>query len=60
MLPVGGTYTMNFKKAAKLANIIKPEYAVPIHYGSVTGSPEDGENFHKLVDSEIKVVIKIK
>lgn len=60
MLPVGGTYTMNFKKAAKLANIIKPEYAVPIHYGSVTGSPEDGENFRKLVDGEIKVVIKIK
>ena len=28
MLPVGGTYTMNFKKAAKLANIIKPEVSL--------------------------------
>lgn len=59
MLPVGGTYTMNAKKAAELANTIRPKYAIPIHYGSVAGSPEDGEKFSKAVDSGIEVVIKI-
>ena len=28
MLPIGGTYTMNAKQAAQLANIIKPEYVI--------------------------------
>lgn len=59
MLPVGGTYTMNADKAASLANKICPEYAIPIHYGSIAGKPEDGEIFRKNVNSSIKVVIKI-
>ncbi len=60
LLPAGGTYTMNAKKAAKLANTIRPEYAVPIHYGSVAGDPGDGEIFCSALDSGIKAVIKIK
>ncbi|MBQ6181214.1 MAG: MBL fold metallo-hydrolase [Ruminococcus sp.] len=59
MLPAGGTYTMNAKKAAKLANIIRPKYAVPTHYGSIAGKPEDGEEFCREVDSGIEAVIKI-
>ncbi len=34
-VPVGGTYTMDFKEAAQLINEIQPKIAVPIHYGSV-------------------------
>ena len=30
-VPVGGTYTMDFKEAAHLINEIKPKIAVPIH-----------------------------
>lgn len=59
MLPVGGTYTMDYKQAAELAGIIRPEYVIPIHYGSVVGTALDGTNFSKAVDKEIKVVIKI-
>ena len=59
LLPVGGTYTMDHKQAAELVGIIRPEYAIPIHYGSVAGSPMDGMNFSKSVDNGIKVVIKI-
>lgn len=59
MLPAGGIYTMNAKEAAKLANTIRPKYTIPIHYGSVAGSPGDGEKFSKAVDSSIEVVIKI-
>ena len=31
-VPVGGTYTMDFKEAAYFINEIKPKIAVPIHY----------------------------
>lgn len=53
-VPVGGTYTMNFKEAAELINEIKPKVAVPIHYGSVVGTKQDAENFVELLEQEIK------
>ena len=59
LLPAGGTYTMDYKEAAELANTIRPEYAIPVHYGCVAGSPEDGEKFSRNVDDDIKVVIKL-
>ncbi len=59
MLPAGGTYTMNAANAAKLANTIRPEYAIPVHYGSVAGSMKDGETFKVAVDSSIEVVLKL-
>ena len=48
-LPVGGTYTMDYKEAADLANVLDVNTVVPTHYGSVAGRKEDGENFKKLV-----------
>lgn len=53
-VPVGGTYTMNYKEAVKLINIIKPKYAIPIHYKTVVGTDEDAKNFVSLLDSDIK------
>ena len=60
LIPVGGTYTMNAKEAAELINVIKPQIAVPTHYGSIVGKVKDGAEFIKLLDSEIKGVILIK
>jgi len=57
LIPVGGTYTMDYKEAAQLINIIKPKIAIPTHYGSITGTKDDGINFSKLVDDDIKVEI---
>lgn len=59
-VPVGGTYTMDYKEAASLVNEIKPKIAVPIHYGSIVGTKEDGINFSKLVNQNIKTEILIK
>ena len=53
-IPVGGTYTMDFKEAAELINEIKPKVTVPIHYGSIVGTSEDAINFQKLLNPEIK------
>ncbi len=48
-LPCGGTYTMNVEEAVSLAEAIKPETAIPTHYGSVVGSKEDGSKFVSLL-----------
>lgn len=60
LVPVGGHYTMDYKEAAELINMIKPSLAIPTHYGSNgIGNIDDGERFKELIDSNIKVEIKI-
>lgn len=59
-VPVGGTYTMDYKEAAELINEIKPKVTVPTHYGSIVGSKKEGDKFLKLVNPEIKVEILMK
>ena len=60
LLPIGGTYTMDPKKAAELTNTIKPEYVIPTHYGCIIGKPSDAQTFAGLVKSPVKVVEKIR
>lgn len=60
LLPIGGTFTMNYEEAAELANIIKPKIVIPIHYGSIVGNKCDAEKFTKLINKEIKCEIKLK
>ena len=59
-VPVGGTFTMDYKEAAELINEIKPKIAVPTHYGSIVGEKSDGVSFSKLVSPKIKVEILVK
>ncbi len=60
LVPVGGTYTLDTKRAADLINTIRPEYAIPTHYGSIVGKKSDGQTFASLVKSPVKVVEKIQ
>ncbi len=49
LLPVGGNMTMNSKEAAKAAELISPELAIPMHYSNeIVGSIADAEVFVKL------------
>lgn len=59
-LPIGGKYTMNYKEAAELTNIIKPKIVVPIHYGLIVGTTEDATEFSKLINKDITCKILIK
>ena len=59
LIPIGGTYTMDAEEAAELINIIEPKVAIPVHYGSVVGSPEDAMAFTKAVNGNITVEVKI-
>ena len=60
MVPIGGTYTMDAKKAAELINEMRPEIAIPTHYGELVGKPSDGEVFAENVKEPVKVVFKIQ
>lgn len=59
LIPVGGTYTMDYREAAELANSIDAKIVLPTHYGSIVGDIKDGEKFAKLVkNKEVKILIK--
>ncbi len=60
LVPIGGTYTMDARKAAELVNEIRPSVAIPVHYGSAVGSPKDGDVFAANVKEPIKVEFKIQ
>jgi len=57
ILPIGGTYTMDFKEASELVNIVKPQYVIPYHFGDIVGNISDANNFKSLVKSS-QVIIK--
>ena len=59
-VPVGVTYTIDFKEAAQLINEIQPKIAVPTHYGSVVGTKQDATDFIKLLHPSIKGIILMK
>lgn len=59
-LPIGGEFTMNAKEAASLANELNIKVVIPTHYGELVGSKEDLEEFIKLTEKQIKVLIEIE
>ena len=56
-VPIGGTYTMNVDEATDFINDLKPEIAIPIHYGSIVGDKSLGEEFKSKVDDNIRVEV---
>jgi len=52
LLPVGGRFTMSADEAVEAAKIIKPDLAVPMHYGSVVGDGKDAQEFCDLCKEE--------
>ncbi len=60
LVSIGGTYTMDAKKAAEFINMLRPDVAIPTHYGSILGKPGDGEKFAELVEAPVKVELKIR
>jgi len=56
-LPVSGTYVMTAEEAIEAARAIKPQLAVPMHYGAIVGSEDDAVRFRKALEAEMSVVI---
>lgn len=58
-IPVGGTYTMDYKEAVELANSINAKAIIPTHYGVIVGNLEDGAEFARLVkNKEVKIMFE--
>jgi len=60
LIPIGGTYTTDYKEAAKLVNTIRPKVVIPTQYACIVGKKEDADEFSKLVDKEIECKILIR
>ena len=59
LVPIGGTYTMDAKKAAEFINTICPSVAIPTHYGSIVGKKEDADVFAAGVKAPVRTEIKM-
>lgn len=60
LVPIGGKFTMNAKKAAELINKIRPVAAIPTHYGGIVGKKEDADVFAAGVKAPVVVEIKMQ
>lgn len=58
LLPVGGRFTMNPEEAFEVAKEIKPDIAIPMHYGNIIGNHEDAQEFKELCE-EKKINVEI-
>jgi L-ascorbate metabolism protein UlaG (beta-lactamase superfamily) len=47
MVPIGGTYTMDWQEAAGFVKAMEPQVAVPMHFGFVVCSPSHSTLFKK-------------
>lgn len=59
-VPIGGTYTMDYKEASDFINHIKPKKVIPIHYGSVVGDISLKDKFSDLINKDIEIDSFIK
>ena len=61
LLPVSGKFTMTAEEAARAAEIIHSDLAIPMHYGTLIGTKEDAERFVSLCDGKgIKAMVMEK
>ncbi len=57
LLPVGGAFTMSYEEAAEAAQRLRPQIAIPMHYGrEIPGSKGYGRSFVQLVNSGVRAV----
>ncbi len=57
LIPMGGKYTMNAEEAAQALERIKPQVAVPMHWGDVVGGREDVERFRRRAPEGVRVEV---
>jgi len=56
LLPVGGTYTMDAAEAAEATKHIKPEMAIPYHWGDIVGGRADADKFADTAECEVQIL----
>jgi L-ascorbate metabolism protein UlaG (beta-lactamase superfamily) len=57
LIPVSGTYVMDATEGVQAALAIRPQIAIPMHYGSFIGTLDDAQKFKKMLEGKVEVVI---
>lgn len=60
LLPIGGHFTMGPREAALAVDLLRPKYAIPMHYGTfpaLWGTPQEFEEEVRKRGLEVKVLI---
>lgn len=57
-VPVSGTYVMTAEEAADFCNLVKPNVAVPMHWGDIVGTRADAERFQALHNGRTEILDK--
>lgn len=60
LLPVSGTYVMTADQAVSAADAIRPELAVPMHFGAIVGDDSDADTFKAALSGKVDVLIPRK
>jgi len=61
MIPVGGTFTMDAADAAyALREMIKPKYAIPMHYRAAPGAKTPPEQLAEALENAPVKVLNLK
>lgn len=58
LLPVSGTYVMTAGEAVRAALAVKPEVAIPMHFGKIVGDGKMAEKFAADLKGRVEVTIK--
>lgn len=56
LLPIGGTYTLDARQAAKAVEAIGCAAAVPYHWGDIVGTQADADAFAQAVGDRARVL----
>ena len=56
LLPVSGTYVMTAEEAVKAVETIRPQMAIPMHYGSIVGSDKDAATFKQKCTVPVEIL----
>ncbi|MBF0231704.1 MAG: MBL fold metallo-hydrolase [Desulfamplus sp.] len=56
-LPVSGTYVMTAQEAVSAALQIRPQLAIPMHYGALVGTEDDAQMFEKELEGKVDTLI---
>ena len=59
LVPIGAHTTMDAKAAARATELIKPLIAIPIHYGTNSGTFDDAELYKELVETTQQTTVLI-
>jgi L-ascorbate metabolism protein UlaG (beta-lactamase superfamily) len=56
LIPVGGTYTMDWSEAVDAVNSMRVRLVIPMHWGDIVGSKQDAIKFKEAVKVETRIL----